>query len=157
MPTPTSIGRRHLLAAAAGAAAGLSEGDLTCSCDDAVEAGAPLKARTGACLTGAARIAGANELGIDWRIALTLMKPALGTLGLITFIGSWTNVMNPLNGPCVAENCALPPALRSLFSTTSTEWGALMAGSAIATLPLLVLFVVSSRQLIAGLTAGAVK
>ena len=42
-------------------------------------------------------------------------------------------------------------------ATVNTEWGAIMAGSAIATLPLIVLFVISSRQLIAGLTAGAVK
>lgn len=108
-------------------------------------------------LSEAARIDGCSELGIYWRIALPLMKPALGTLGLITFISSWNNFMNPLIVMRSAENYTLPLALRSLFSTTSTEWGALMAGSAIATLPLLVLFVISSRQLIAGLTAGAVK
>jgi len=108
-------------------------------------------------LLNAARIDGASELGIYWRIALPLMKPALGTLGLITFISSWNNFMNPLIVMRSADNYTLPLALRSLFSTTSTEWGALMAGSAIATLPLLVLFVISSRQLIAGLTAGAVK
>ncbi len=108
-------------------------------------------------LINAARIDGCSELGIYWRIALPLMKPALGTLGLITFISSWNNFMNPLIVMRTAENYTLPLALRSLFSTTSTEWGALMAGSAIATLPLLVLFVISSRQLIAGLTAGAVK
>jgi multiple sugar transport system permease protein len=51
----------------------------------------------------------------------------------------------------------LPLALRSLQSPVDTEWGALMAGSAIATLPLIALFMVSSRQLIAGLTVGAVK
>ena len=90
-------------------------------------------------------------------IALPLMKPALGTLGLITFISSWNNFMNPLIVLRSADNYTLPLALRSLFSTTSTEWGALMAGSAIATLPLIILFVISSRQLIAGLTAGAVK
>jgi multiple sugar transport system permease protein len=56
-----------------------------------------------------------------------------------------------------AGNYTLPLALRSLQSTVNTEWGALMAGSAIATIPLLVLFALSSRQLIAGLTAGAVK
>jgi multiple sugar transport system permease protein len=51
----------------------------------------------------------------------------------------------------------LPMALRSMQSPVNTEWGAVMAGSAIATLPLLVLFVFSSRRLIDGLTAGAVK
>ncbi len=108
-------------------------------------------------LLNAARIDGCSELGIYWRIVLPLLKPALGTLGLITFIASWNNFIGPLIVMRSAENYTLPLALRSLFSTTGTEWGALMAGSAIATLPLIVLFVLSSRQLIAGLTAGAVK
>ena len=55
------------------------------------------------------------------------------------------------------DSYTLPLALRSLQATVNTEWGAIMAGSAIATLPLIVLFIVSSRQLIAGLTTGAVK
>jgi multiple sugar transport system permease protein len=108
-------------------------------------------------LVEAARLDGCGELGIYWRIVLPLLKPALGTLGLITFIASWNNFMGPLIVMRSAENYTLPLALRSLQSTLNTEWGALMAGSAIATLPLLVLFAISSRQLIAGLTTGAVK
>ena len=56
-----------------------------------------------------------------------------------------------------ADQYTLPLALRSLQAPVNTEWGALMAGSAIAAIPLLILYVVFSRQLIAGLTAGAVK
>jgi multiple sugar transport system permease protein len=56
-----------------------------------------------------------------------------------------------------ADSFTLPLALRSIQSPENTEWGALMAGSAIATVPLLLLFFIFSRQLIAGLTAGAVK
>jgi multiple sugar transport system permease protein len=108
-------------------------------------------------LIEAARMDGCGEFGIYWRIVLPLMKPALGTLGLITFISSWNNFMGPLIIMRSAENYTLPLALRSLQSPTNTEWGALMAGSAIATIPLLILFAVSSRQLIAGLTTGAVK
>ena len=108
-------------------------------------------------LLDAARIDGCSEIGIYWRVALPLMQPALGTLGLITFIASWNNFMGPLVVLRSASQYTLPLALRSLQSTVNTEWGALMAGSAIATLPLLVLFILSSRQLIAGLTAGAVK
>ncbi len=108
-------------------------------------------------LIEAARMDGCGELGIYWRIVLPLLRPALGTLGLITFISSWNNFINPLIVMRTAENYTLPLALRSLQSTLNTEWGALMTGSAIATLPLLVLFAISSRQLIAGLTAGAVK
>lgn len=108
-------------------------------------------------LLEAARMDGCGEWGIYWRIVLPLMRPALGTLGLITFIASWNNFIGPLVVLRSADNYTLPLALRSLQTTMNTEWGALMAGSAIATLPLLVLFALSSRQLIAGLTAGAVK
>jgi multiple sugar transport system permease protein len=108
-------------------------------------------------LVEAARMDGCGEFAIYWRVVLPLLKPALGTLGLITFIASWNNFMGPLIVMRSADNYTLPLALRTLQSPVNTEWGALMAGSAIATLPLLVLFAVFSRQLIAGLTAGAVK
>ena len=108
-------------------------------------------------LIEAARMDGCSELGIYARIVLPLLKPALGTLGLITFIASWNNFIGPLIVMRSADNYPLPLALRSLQSPVNTEWGALMTGSAIATLPLVVLFVLSSRQLISGLTAGAVK
>ncbi|MBC7731999.1 MAG: carbohydrate ABC transporter permease [Bacteriovorax sp.] len=108
-------------------------------------------------LIEAARMDGCSELGIYWRIVLPLLKPALGTLGLITFIASWNNFIGPLIVMRSPEMYTLPLALRSLQSPVNTEWGALMTGSAIATLPLVVLFILSSRQLISGLTAGAVK
>ena len=108
-------------------------------------------------LIEAARMDGCSELGIYWRIVLPLLKPALGTLGLITYIASWNNFIGPLIVMRSPDMYTLPLALRSLQSPVDTEWGALMAGSAIATLPLVVLFVMSSRQLISGLTVGAVK
>ena len=108
-------------------------------------------------LIEAARLDGCGEFGIYWRIVLPLMKPALGTLGLVSFIASWNNFIGPLVVMRNADNYTLPLALRSLQSPVNTEWGALMTGSAIATLPLLVLFLLCSRQLIAGLTSGAVK
>jgi multiple sugar transport system permease protein len=108
-------------------------------------------------LIEAARMDGCGEFGIYWRVVLPLLRPAMGTLGLVTFIASWNNFIGPLIVLRSMEQYTLPLALRSLQSPVNTEWGALMTGSAIATLPLLVLFVLSSRQLIAGLTAGAVK
>jgi multiple sugar transport system permease protein len=108
-------------------------------------------------LIEAARMDGCGEFGIYWRIVLPLLKPALGTLGLIAFIASWNNFIGPLIVMRSPDMYTLPLALRSLQSPVDTEWGALMAGSAIATLPLLMLFAWSSRQLISGLTAGAVK
>jgi multiple sugar transport system permease protein len=108
-------------------------------------------------LVEAARMDGCGELGIYWRIVLPLLKPALGTLGLITFIASWNNFIGPLIVMRSPDMYTLPLALRSMQSPVNTELGAVMAGSAIATLPLLVLFAISSRRLIDGLTAGAVK
>jgi multiple sugar transport system permease protein len=108
-------------------------------------------------LIEAARMDGCRELRIYWSIVLPLLSPALGTLGLITFIASWNNFIGPLIVMRSPEMYTLPLALRSLQSPVDTEWGALMTGSAIATVPLLVLFVLSSRQLISGLTTGAVK
>jgi multiple sugar transport system permease protein len=108
-------------------------------------------------LIEAARMDGCGELGIYWRIVVPLLKPAMGTLGLITFIASWNNFIGPLIVMRSPEMYTLPLALRSMQSPVNTEWGAVMAGAAIATLPLLVLFAISSRRLIDGLTAGAVK
>jgi len=108
-------------------------------------------------LIEAARMDGCSELGIYARIVVPLLKPAMGTLGLITFIASWNNFIGPLIVLRSPDMYTLPLALRSLQSPVNTEWGALMTGSAIATIPLIILFMVSSRQLISGLTAGAVK
>jgi len=108
-------------------------------------------------LIDAARMDGCGEFRIFWSVVLPLVGPALGTLGLITFINSWNNFIAPLVVMRSAENYTLPLALRSMQSPNNTEWGALMVGSAIAVLPLLVAFVFSARRLVAGLTAGAVR
>jgi multiple sugar transport system permease protein len=108
-------------------------------------------------LVEAARLDGCSEFMIWWRVVLPLLGPALGTLALITFIGSWNNFIGPLVVLRDMDRYTLPLALRSLQGSGQTPWGALCAGAAIAVLPLLVLFAFTSRRLIAGLTAGAVK
>jgi len=108
-------------------------------------------------LMEAARIDGCGEFRIYWNVVLPLIGPALGTLGLITFISSWNSFLQPLVIMHSPENFTVPVALRSMQSPTNTDWGAVMAGSAIAVLPLLILFAMFSKRLIAGLTAGAVK
>ena len=108
-------------------------------------------------LVEAARLDGCSEFAIWWRVVLPLLGPALGTLALITFIGSWNNFIGPLVVLRDMDRYTLPLALRSLQGSGQTPWGALCAGAAIAVMPLLVLFAFTSRRLIAGLTAGAVK
>ena len=108
-------------------------------------------------LIDAARMDGCGELRTFWSVVLPLCGPALGTLGLITFINAWNNFVGPLVVMRSVEQYTVPLALRSMQARNNTEWGALMAGSAIAMLPLLVAFVFSARRLVAGLTAGAVR
>ena len=108
-------------------------------------------------LLDAARMDGCGEWRIFWSVVLPLVGPALGTLGLITFITSWNNFIAPLVVMRSVENYTLPLALRSMQSPNNTEWGALMVGSAIAMLPLLIVFFFSAKRLVAGLTSGAVR
>ena len=108
-------------------------------------------------LLDAARMDGCGEFRIFWSVVRPLLGPALGTLGLITFISPWNNFVAPLVVMRTAENYTLPLALRSMQSPNNTEWGALMMGSAIAMLPLLIVFFFSARRLVAGLTSGAVR
>ena len=108
-------------------------------------------------LIEAARMDNCGELRIYTSVVVPLLGPAFGTLGLIAFIGSWNNFMGPLVVMRSVEMYTFPLALRSVQSPVDTQWGALMAGSAIAVIPLLILFVFSSKRLIEGLTAGAVR
>lgn len=108
-------------------------------------------------LMDAARIDGASEFRIYWNIAVPLIKPGLATLGLLTFITSWNNFLGPLIVMRSRETYTIPLALRSLQGLVNTDWGAVMLGTALAVIPLLILFFMASRQVIEGLTAGSVK
>jgi len=108
-------------------------------------------------LIEAARMDGCGEFQIFRHIIVPLLGPVFGTLGLISFISSWNNFIGPLVVMRSVEKYTFPLALRSVQSPVDTEWGALMVGSAIAVVPLLIIFIFSSKRLIDGLTAGAVR
>lgn len=108
-------------------------------------------------LMDAARIDGCSEFGIYWRVVLPLIRPVLGTLGLITFIGTWNSFANVAVLMRTQETQTLPVVLRTLQGATDVEWGAIMTGTALLVAPLLLLFVFSARQLMEGLTSGSVK
>ena len=108
-------------------------------------------------LLDAGRIDGLGEFGLYRRIVAPLIKPAFGTLGIITFVGQWNNFMGALIVLKERTAYTLPLALRSLQGLISTDWGALMLGTALSVLPLLAAFLVGSQRIIEGLTAGALK
>ncbi|WP_024871615.1 carbohydrate ABC transporter permease [Tolumonas lignilytica] len=96
----------------------------------------------------AARLDGCSEWGLYRHIILPLIKPALFTLALLTFIASWNNFMAPLVVLHDMESYTLPLALRALQGVGVVPWGAICAGSAIAIIPLILLFIFTSHHLI---------
>ncbi len=105
----------------------------------------------------AAYIDGASSFRIYWSIVLPLIRPVLATLAIVVFIGMWNNFLQPLVILSSPDKFVLTLALRSVQSVANTPWGAVMLGTFLSMLPLLVAFLFFSRQMIAGLTSGAVK
>jgi ABC-type glycerol-3-phosphate transport system permease component len=109
-------------------------------------------------LIDAARVDGAGELKIFVRIILPVCRPALVSLGIIFFVASWNSFLWPLVVLVSEDNWTLPLTLRSLQGPPGrTPFDVLMAGSVVSTVPMLVLFLVLQRRLVAGITAGTVK
>lgn len=108
-------------------------------------------------LVESARIDGAGEIKIFRSIVLPCIKPGLLTLCLLIFLWSWNNYMIPLVFINQEENYTIPIFIKSLASAFRTDYGAQLAGLTLATIPLLLLFIIGSRNFIRGLTAGAVK
>ncbi len=108
-------------------------------------------------LLDAAKVDGASELRIYWSVVLPLIKPALATLAIVMFIGLWNNFLAPLIVISSPDKYVLTLALRSVQSLANSPWGAVMLGTFLSMVPLLLAFVFFSKQMMAGLTAGAVK
>jgi ABC-type glycerol-3-phosphate transport system permease component len=100
----------------------------------------------------AAIIDGANDLTIFARILAPNMKPVLATVAVFTFIGTWRDFMGPLLYLNSVEKQTLEIGLRTFQSFAQTKWHLIMAGSVVATLPLVVIFIFCQRFFIQGIT-----
>lgn len=109
-------------------------------------------------LIDAARVDGASELRIFWRVVLPLCKPALATLAILTFLGSWNNFLWPLVVASTEEMYTLPVAL-ALYSVgqNSTNYGLLLAGAVVVLVPVLVVFLTMQRHFVQGLATTGLK
>lgn len=105
----------------------------------------------------AARIDGAGELRVLVRVVMPLCKPALAVLAIQVFFTNWNSFLFPFILTSSDQLRTLPVALALLQGHQAVDWQHLMAGSAIAVLPVLVLFIFVQRQIVSGITAGAVK
>jgi len=108
-------------------------------------------------LLEAARIDGAGEARIFFRIVLPIMRPALAAVAIVLFLFQWNDYFWPLLILSQKDAYTIPVALGTLVGLTRVSWGGIMVGTAIATLPFLILFLWLQRYFIAGITAGAVK
>lgn len=108
-------------------------------------------------LEEAARIDGAGNLRVLWHVMLPLMRPALGTVVIINFIASWNDFFFPLIFITEKMKRTIPVGMMSLFGEHSADWGSLFAGLTLASLPMILLFFIASKQFMEGLTAGAIK
>jgi multiple sugar transport system permease protein len=109
-------------------------------------------------LLDAGRVDGAGELKIFARIILPLCGPALATLAILTFLGSWNNFLWPLVVAQTEDTYTLPVAL-ALYSTgqNSTQYGLLLAGATVVVLPVLAIFMIFQRRFIEGIATTGIK
>jgi cellobiose transport system permease protein len=107
-------------------------------------------------LIEAARVDGCSMIRTFWHVALPAARPAAAMLALFTFVASWTNFYWPFV-VLGSTNPTLPVALQLLQATYFKDMALIMAGVTLATIPLIVLFIVAGKQLVSGIMAGAVK
>jgi multiple sugar transport system permease protein len=108
-------------------------------------------------LLEAARMDGASEVRIYWKIVLPLLTPILVTLALFTFLASWNDFLWPLIILTDDDRYTLPVALASLSREHVQDNELMMAGSVVTIVPVLLLFLVLQRYYIEGIMLGGVK
>ena len=108
-------------------------------------------------LEEAAKIDGANSWVMFWRIMVPMVRPAVATVVVFRFVPIWNDFLFPLVLLRTREKYTVPVGLTTFFGEYSTDWSSLFAGLVIATLPLIVLFLLATKQIVAGLTAGMSK
>ncbi len=104
-----------------------------------------------------AKIDGAGPFRIYWQIDLPLLKPALVTVAMFNFIDVWNDFFFPLILLSSKTKKTIPLGLQAFFGEYTIEWDALFAALNITILPVLIIFLILSKQFIAGMTEGALK
>jgi ABC-type glycerol-3-phosphate transport system permease component len=108
-------------------------------------------------LLDAARVDGATEFGIWWRIVLPLVRPGLAVLGILSFTGLWNDFFWPLIITTDPSMFVVNLGISSLVGPYDYQYGILLSGTLLACLPVIIIFLFFQRQFIAGFTEGAFK
>ncbi len=105
----------------------------------------------------AARMDGASEIKTFLRIVVPLVKPGIGALAIFTFINSWNDYFMQLIMLSSNSTLTIPLGIAKLQSENSTDYGLIMAGAALAAVPILTVFIIFQKYFTQGITMGAVK
>jgi multiple sugar transport system permease protein len=108
-------------------------------------------------LIDAGRIDGMGEFGIFLRVALPLVKSAVAALAIFTFIGNWGAFLWPLIIVESTDMRTLPLGLAFFSGEAGTQWDLIMTGASIATVPVLVIFVIFQKHIIKGVALTGMK
>ena len=105
----------------------------------------------------AARIDGASELKTFNRIVFPMIKPGVGALAIFTFISSWNDYFMQLIMLSSTKNLTISLGIAKMQAENSTDFGLIMAGAALAAIPIIIVFIIFQKYFTKGITMGAVK
>ncbi|GGT56082.1 sugar ABC transporter permease [Streptomyces atratus] len=108
-------------------------------------------------LLDSGRMDGCGELRLFLRVVLPPMRPALAALGIFLFLYQWNDFIWPLIVLRDDASLTIPVALASLQGVDDTDYGAILTGTAVAAIPMIIVFLSLQRHFVSGLLAGAVK
>ncbi|NQT85419.1 carbohydrate ABC transporter permease [bacterium] len=108
-------------------------------------------------LEEAAALDGCSRLGIFWHVVLPLSWPAIATLGIFTFVGSWNNFLGPLVFLDSVDSYTLPVGIALFQTSYYVEYGLTLAASVVCTLPVLVVFLLFQKHIIEGVSLSGLK
>ena len=105
----------------------------------------------------AARIDGAGEVRTFVDVVIPMIKPGIGALAIFTFISSWNDYFMQLIMLTSSKNLTISLGIATMQGETSTDYGLLMAGAALASVPIIIVFLIFQKYFTKGITMGAVK
>ncbi|QJC52645.1 carbohydrate ABC transporter permease [Paenibacillus albicereus] len=108
-------------------------------------------------LIEAARLDGCGDFAILWRTILPNLKAPIASIGILLFITSWNDYFWPLLVTTKLEHSTIQKGLQMFISSDGNMWGALMAGTTIASLPVLLLYLLLQRSIIDSFVKGGLK
>lgn len=103
------------------------------------------------------RIDGGGEFTIFWKVILPLSKPIVATVAIFAFVASWNNYLWPLLCAMSNEMFTLPVGIPTFSGTYTVDYVRPMTAAMVASLPMIIIYIIFERQIVAGITQGAVK